>query len=174
VLNVQALSEKPTTHQQPGVKMKKLGLFLAVSVLLFLPWSVVSAEDNGLITLKSNYSVDKTLDRLEDALKKKGITVFDRISHKKNAEGVGLSLRPTQLLIFGNPKLGTHFFTSNQTAGIDLPMKALAWEDEKGQVWLTYNDPKYIAKRHGIDDRDEVAAKMSKALANFAAQATGK
>ena len=86
---------------------------------------------------------------------------------------MGLKLRPTELLIFGNPKLGTHFFTSNQTAGIDLPMKALAWEDKNGQVWLTYNDPKYIARRHGIKDRDEIVVKMSRALGKFASISSG-
>ncbi|MEE4173717.1 MAG: DUF302 domain-containing protein, partial [Xanthomonadales bacterium] len=69
-----------------------------------------------------------------------------------------------ELLIFGNPALGTRFFTSAQTAGIDLPMKALAWEDGEGRVWLTYNDPGYIARRHGIDDRDEIVDKMRNAL----------
>ncbi len=97
-------------------------------------------------------------------LKEKGITVFARVSHTKGAEGVGIALRPTELLIFGNPKLGSHFFTSNQTAGIDLPMKALAWQDADGQVWLTYNDPQYIADRHGIADRAEIVQKMSGAL----------
>ena len=74
--------------------------------------------------------------------------------------------------MFGNPKLGTHMFTSKQTAGIDLPLKALAWEDEKGQVWLTYNDPAYIAKRHGITDRSEIVAKMTKALDGLSNAAT--
>jgi uncharacterized protein (DUF302 family) len=150
-----------------------LGVVFTCVVTLLAAAPVLAGSGDGLITVKSKYSATETLDRLSDALKKKGINIFARVSHKKNAEGVGLSLRPTELLIFGNPKLGTHFFTSNQTAGIDLPMKALAWEDAKGQVWLTYNDPKYIAKRHGITDRDDIAAKMSKALANFAAVASG-
>lgn len=146
-------------------------------MLILLLWGVAFvafADDNGLITKKSKYSAAETLDRLEQILKKKGIRVFDRISHKKNAEGVKLSLRPTELLIFGNPKLGTHFFTSNQTAGIDFPMKMLAWEDEKGQVWLTYNDPMYLAKRHGIKDRDDIAKKMAGALAAFSEFASGE
>ena len=154
--------------------MKKYSVIAGVLLSVLLAFSAAQAgSDNGLVTKKSKYSADETIDRLEKALKEKGINVFARVSHKKNAEGVELSLRPTELLIFGNPKLGTHFFTSNQTAGIDLPMKALAWEDEKGQVWFTYNDPKYIAKRHGIKDRDDIAAKMSKALDNFSKAATG-
>ena len=146
---------------------------IVVAVMMLVWVGVSAASDDGLVTLKSKYSAAETLDRLEGVLKKKGINVFARISHKKNAEGVKLSLRPTELLIFGNPKLGTHFFTSNQKAGIDFPMKALAWEDAKGQVWYTYNDPAYLAKRHGIKDRDDVAKKMAGALAAFAKAATG-
>jgi len=130
-------------------------------------------EDNGMITRMSKHSVKETIDRLEAALKSKGITVALRWSHSDKAKGVGIELRPTELLIFGNPKLGSNMFTSKQTAGIDFPMKALAWQDEKGQVWYTYNDPAYLAKRHGINDRDEVLMKMSKALAAFSAAATG-
>jgi uncharacterized protein (DUF302 family) len=135
--------------------------------------SVAIAGDDGLISKKSNYSVKETLDRLEGVLKKKGITIALRWSHSDNGNKVGIPLRPTELLIFGNPKLGTNFFTSKQTAGIDLPMKALAWEDEKGQVWLTYNDPSYIAKRHGINDRDKVKNKMTGALDKLTSVATG-
>ena len=132
------------------------------------------AGDDGLISKKSAYSVKETLDRLENILKKKGITVALRWSHSENGNKVGIPLRPTELLIFGNPKLGTNFFTSKQTSGIDLPMKALAWEDEKGQVWLTYNDPAYIANRHGISDRDEVKMKMTGALDKLTTKATSK
>ena len=146
---------------------------LVVAVIMMACVSVSMAGGDGLVTKKSKYSAAETLDRLEKVLKEKGINVFARISHKKNAEGVKLSLRPTELLIFGNPKLGTHFFTSNQKAGIDFPMKMLAWEDEKGQVWLTYNDPAYLAKRHGIKDRDDVAKKMAGALAKFSDIASG-
>ena len=145
-----------------------------IIVLMTSVSSVVVAGDDGLITKKSNHSVKVTLDRLENILKKKGITIAMRWSHSDNGNKVGIPLRPTELLIFGNPKLGTNFFTSKQTAGIDLPMKALAWEDEKGQVWLTYNDPAYIAKRHGINDRDKVKMKMTGALDKLTSKATGK
>lgn len=144
-----------------------------VFLLIVLLAPAIAVGDDGLVSKKSKYSASETLDRLTKALKKKGINVFARVNHKNNAEGVKLSLRPTELLIFGNPKLGTHFFTSNQTAGIDLPMKALAWEDAKGQVWLTYNDPNYIAKRHNIGDRDKIATKMSNALDKLSSAATG-
>ena len=139
-------------------------LFIILFSLLILSPTIQAGEVDGLIVKKSNYSVSETINRFENSLKKKGITVALRWSHDSTAKGVGIDLRPTELLIFGNPKLGSNMFTSKQTAGIDLPMKALAWEDEKGNVWLGYNDPNYIAARHGITDRAEVVKKMSGAL----------
>lgn len=157
--------------------MKKLIAVLAMITVCFGYIGLAQADDdmsknNGMITKKSAHSVKDTLDRLEAALKKKGIGVALRWSHSEKADAVGIPLRPTELLLFGNPKLGSNMFTSQQTAGIDLPMKALAWEDAKGQVWLTYNDPAYIAKRHGITDRAEVVAKMTKALDGLSNAAT--
>lgn len=149
-----------------------------LSVLLLCAMSTFAFAEghssNGMITVKSHHSVKVTLDRLEAVLKKKGITIVTRWSHDAGAKKVDIALRPTELLIFGNPKLGSHMFTSNQTAGIDLPLKALAWEDEKGQVWLTYNDPQYIADRHGIKDRAEIVKKMTGALAKLTGKAAGK
>jgi uncharacterized protein (DUF302 family) len=150
--------------------MKKLLVLLSLVVLM--PTGLVAAE-NGMISKKSQYSVKVTLDKLEKVLRKKGITIVTRWSHDAGAKKVGIPLRPTELLLFGNPKLGSHFFTSNQTAGIDLPMKALAWKDKKGQVWLTYNDPAYIANRHGINDREETVKKMTGALNKLTNAATG-
>jgi uncharacterized protein (DUF302 family) len=157
--------------------MKKLIAVLAMVTTGFIFAGTVQADEhmsknNGMISKKSAHSVKETLDRLEAALKKKGIGVALRWSHNEKADSVGIPLRPTELLMFGNPKLGSHMFTSNQTAGIDLPLKALAWEDEKGQVWLTYNDPAYIAKRHNIKDRGEIVAKMTKALDGLSNAAT--
>jgi len=131
------------------------------------------ADESGMISKKSHFSVKETLDKLEAVLKKKGIGVALRWDHAAKAKGVGIPLRPTELLMFGNPKLGSHMFTANQTAGIDLPLKALAWEDEKGQVWLTYNDPAYIVKRHHIKNRAEIQAKMTGALNKLTNVATG-
>ncbi len=148
------------------------GMLLVGLFALSLAGQVQADGDNGLISKKSHHSVKETLDRLEGVLRKKGFTIVVRWSHDAGAEKAGMALRPTELLIFGNPKVGTHFFTSQQTAGIDLPMKMLAWADEEGQVWLTYNDPAWIAQRHGIADRDKVVAKMSKALDNFSRMAT--
>ncbi len=145
---------------------------LLVAVVGIFILTAASAGD-GLVNKKSSFGVIETLDRLETVLEKKGITIFARVSHTAGAEGVGIALRPTELLIFGNPKLGSHFFTSRQTAGIDLPMKALTWEDADGQVWLTYNDPQYIADRHGIVDRGEIVQKMSGALDKMTNAAVG-
>lgn len=151
--------------------MLRAGLVL-LSTLLFVPLG--QAAENGLIKIKSPYSVDKTLDRFEQAVKSKGMTVFARIDHAKGAAKVEKTLRPTQVVIFGNPKIGTLLMQSNQTAGIDLPLKLLAWQDADGQVWIAYNDPGYLVQRHNISDRDPVVAKMRKALGNFTAKATEK
>ncbi|MDH5445452.1 MAG: DUF302 domain-containing protein [Gammaproteobacteria bacterium] len=142
--------------------------------LVFAAPSVWAGEVDGLIVKKSPYSAQKTLTRLEKILRSKGITIVKRWSHSRGGKKAGIPLRPTELLIFGNPKMGTHFFTSKQTAGIDLPMKALAWKDEAGQVWIAYNDPSYIAKRHGIDDRDDIVKKMTGALDNMTNAAIAK
>lgn len=151
--------------------MKKIVTVLFCALLGLSPTMAESDLERGLISKKSPHSVAVTLDRLEQVLKDKGVTIVTRWSHGAGAEKAGIPLRPTELLIFGNPRLGSHFFTSQQTAGIDLPMKALAWVDEHGQVWLTYNDPAYIAGRHDIKDRDEIIQKMSKALDMFSAAA---
>lgn len=148
---------------------------LLLAVLLLLPTLAVAApaaDVDGLITKPSHHSVGVTLDRLEKVLKSKGMTVFARVNHTAGAKGVGLALRPTQVLIFGNPNLGTLLMQGRQTAGIDLPMKALAWKDAKGQVWLSYNDPEYIVKRHHIHGREKVVKKIQAALKKFTDAAT--
>ncbi len=149
--------------------MKRIWVILSV-VLLFM--GTANADNTGVVTKKSAHSAKVTIDRLEKILSEKGITVAMRWSHSDRAKGVDIELRPTELIIFGNPRLGSHMFTSKQSAGIDLPMKALAWEDENGQTWLSYNDPAYIAKRHGINDRSEIVKKMTGALQNLTDQAT--
>jgi uncharacterized protein (DUF302 family) len=128
--------------------------------------------DDGLIVKPSAHPVAATLDRLEDALGEKGILIVARVDHAANASGAGLALPPTELLIFGNPKLGTPLMQSTRTIGIDLPMKALVWEDAAGDVFLAYNDPAWLAARHGIDDRAEVVQTMSGALAALTDAAT--
>ncbi|MGD8926581.1 MAG: DUF302 domain-containing protein [Thioalkalispiraceae bacterium] len=132
------------------------------------------AGDNGLIKKKSAYSVKVTIDRLEGILKKKGIGIAVRWNHAAKAKGVGMNMRDTEILIFGNPKMGSPLMLSNQEIGIDLPMKALAYKDAKGQVWLVYNDPAYLKKRHGITDKDAVFKKMTGALDKMTTMATSK
>lgn len=135
--------------------------------ILMVPVVMVSAED-GLITLKSHYDVKTTGDRLVAALNAKDMTVFIRIDHSEGARKAGLDLRPTELVIFGNPKVGTPFMQCGQTVAIDLPQKALIWQDKDGTVWLSYNDPAYLARRHGITGCEDVIQKMKGALSNFA------
>ena len=105
--------------------------------------------ENGLITIRSQSSVKATIDRLEASLEESGVGIFARIDHRAGAISAGMSLRPTEVLIFGNPKAGTPLMQAKQTIGIDLPLKVLAWEDASGNVWVTYNDPAWLAARHG-------------------------
>ena len=105
---------------------------------------------DGVITLRSSYGPRETMNRLETEVKAKGLTVFARIDHAAGAAQVGLSLRPTELLIFGNAKGGTPLMQAVQTIAIDLPLKALVWQDASGNTWLSYNDPNWLAKRHGL------------------------
>ena len=140
-------------------------IFVLVSALS------VSAEP-GLINLKSSHDVKNTADRLETVLKEKGMNIFLRINHTEGARKMGQELRPTELVIFGNPKVGTPLMQCQQLAALDLPQKALVYEDENGQVWFAYNDPEYIADRHNISGCDDVVSKISKALFNFSRAAT--
>ena len=143
----------------------------SVFVIIFFIVSAAAAGD-GLISVKSAHDVKATADRLENVLKQKGMNVFIRIDHAAGARKVGKNLRPTELVVFGNPKVGTPLMQCNQSAAIDLPQKALIWQDEKDQVWLTHNDPNYLAQRHGLDQCTEVIKKVAKALNNFAKAAT--
>ena len=104
----------------------------------------------GLVTLPSSFVAKDTMDKLEAAVKAKSLTVFARIDHAAGAAAVGMPLRPTELLIFGNARGGTPLMQAHQAAGIDLPLKALVYEDAAGKVWLAYNDPHWIAERHGL------------------------
>jgi uncharacterized protein (DUF302 family) len=106
--------------------------------------------NSGIIDIPSHYSVAETLARLQTILKDKGVTVFALIDHSGEAAKAGLEMRPTQLLIFGSPKAGTPLMVAAPSAAIDLPLKALAWQDAEGKVWLSYNSPDYLQHRHGI------------------------
>ncbi len=107
---------------------------------------------DGVISTPSNHSVSETLDGLEGLLREKGIKVFARIDHSGEAEKAGMKMPPTELLIFGNPRGGTPIMLASPTAAIDLPLKALAWQDGQGKVWLSYNDPEYLKRRFGLSD----------------------
>ena len=111
---------------------------------------MASMPDNGLIHLRSPYSVPETIKRLESVLQAKNLAVFARVDHSGEAGKVGLTMRPTQLIIFGNPKAGTPLMVASPTLAIDLPLKALVWEDADGKVWLSYNSPDYLTRRHEI------------------------
>jgi uncharacterized protein (DUF302 family) len=113
---------------------------------------MVASSDNGLIHLRSPYSVPETVKRLESTLQSKNLTIFARVDHSGEAQKVGLSMRPTQLIIFGSPKAGTPLMIASPTLAIDLPLKALAWEDGEGKVWLSYNSSDYLKRRHEIPD----------------------
>ena len=105
---------------------------------------------NGIIDVPSRYTVPETLARLQSVLKEKALTDFALIDHSGEAGKAGLTMRPTQLLIFGSPKGGTPLMGAAPRLAIDLPLKALAWQDEHGQVWLSYNSPEYLQERHGF------------------------
>jgi len=129
--------------------------------------------DKGLINRSSIYDVKVTADRLEEILKEKGMNVFARINHAAGARTIDEELRPTELIIFGNPALGTPLMQSSQSAAIDLPMKFLVWLDDSGKVWITYNDPKYLVERHGIEGCDELISKIEDGLSGVAEASAG-
>jgi len=133
----------------------------------------IPLEDQGLVTLESAFSVSETIDRLVGAVDAAGLLVFARIDHGQGAADVGASLRPTQLLVFGHPRGGTPLMQERQTAGIDLPLKALAWEDENGRVWLTYDSAAWIRERHGLGEQSSNAVGAIEAgLSKLASTAT--
>jgi uncharacterized protein (DUF302 family) len=113
---------------------------------------MTTLPDNGMVHLSSSHSVAETLARLEALLKARGLAIFARIDHSGEAAKVGLEMRPTQVLIFGSPKAGTPLMIASPTVAIDLPIKALVWEDADGRVWLSYNSPEYLRQRHGFPE----------------------
>jgi uncharacterized protein (DUF302 family) len=123
--------------------------------------------ENGIVRVKSGYSVGETIDRIRQDVTSKGIMFFFAVDQAKLAADAGLNLRPSTLLVFGNPALGSQFMTSNPLSGIDWPVRLLVVEDEKGDVWAVYNDFAYIARRHGITDRDAAFQKASEVIASI-------
>lgn len=143
-----------------------------VFVFLLGEFSVQAAK--GMVKVESKFSVSETADRLEAVLKNKGMTVFNRIQHSESAEKVGIELRETELIIFGNPKAGSPLMKCQQSLAIDLPQKALIWKDENNKVWLSYNDLTYLAERHSIVGCDKALLKVNLALDNLSKAATSK
>jgi len=143
--------------------------FTGLLALVLMASAATAAE--GLVSVKSPYGVKETLDRFESAAKARGLNVFLRLDHAAGAQKIGKTLRPTELLIFGSPQGGTPLMECAQSAGIDLPLKALAWQDAAGQVWLSYNDPRYLANRHGAGECAPVVQNLTKALAGLAQDA---
>ena len=150
--------------------MKKL----IVLLVLILTYAIPSMADNGVISVQSDFDVTETADRLESILNNKGMTVFSRIDHSEGARSVGIELRDTVLLIFGNPKVGSPLMKCQQVVALDLPQKALIWEDGDDAVFVSYNDPTYIKTRHNLSGCGEVLAKIERALSSFTKAAATK
>jgi len=147
--------------------MRRMLIFL----LLFVLFAVTAASaGEGLVTVKSSYKAKETADRVERLAKERGM-LFDRINHAEGARTIGMSLRPTEVLIFGNPKGGTPLMMCEQRVGIDLPLKMLVWEDGNGVVWIGYSDPEVLKDRYGITGCDEVLGKMKGFLGKLASDA---
>jgi uncharacterized protein (DUF302 family) len=127
----------------------------------------------GLTSIRSNFGPKETMARLEAEIRAHGMTVFARIDHAAGASAAGLELRPTELIIFGNARGGTPLMQSVQTVGIDLPLKALVWEDASGATWLSHNEPSWIAQRHNIPNSEPIVSKMTTALSAMSRKATG-
>lgn len=146
-------------------------VFAAVAVVSLL---MAGAAQADLVRKQSPHSVGKTIDRLEAVVKGKGLTVFARIDHAAGAKKVDMTLRPTELIIFGSPKVGTPLMQAEQTMGLDLPLKVLAWEDAGGQVWLAYEAPADMAAAHGLPKDNLVLKNVTGALDNFTNAAVKK
>jgi uncharacterized protein (DUF302 family) len=144
-----------------------------VVALAFLGLVAAAANaSEGMISVKSAHDVPTTADKLVAVLEERGMTVFARVDHAAGAKKVDMTMEPTELVIFGNPKLGTVLMKCAPSVAIDLPLKALIWEDSDGQTWLGYNDPAYLAARHKLEGCDKALEKVGKGVAGFAKAAT--
>lgn len=148
-------------------------LLLAPAVAPTQALSAAHVSEGGVITIESAHDVTTTIDRLAAAVEGAGAKIFARVDHAAGASNVGQDLRPTQMLMFGNPKLGTPALQAAQTIGMDLPLRVVAWEDEAGKTMISYTDPAAIAARHGIAADHPVIAKMTGALAKLTGKAAG-
>lgn len=148
--------------------MTRIGMVL---VSLLLTTAVALGADHSLVIKKTTDSPSRTLDRLTELLRSRGVAIVARVNHAAAAEKVGEALKPTELLIFGNPKLGTPLMRADRRIGLDLPMKELAWEDDEGQAWIAYVAPEHLKAEYGIAGHDEIFAEMGSALDKLTTEA---
>jgi uncharacterized protein (DUF302 family) len=141
-------------------------------LVVFIVMPVMAAD--GVVNVQSDFNVKETADRLESILNEKGMTIFKRIKHSEGAGKVGIELRETELIIFGNPKVGSPLMNCQQSVAIDLPQKALIWEDSESKIWISYNDPRYLEKRHDISGCEKVISKIENALSGITKAASTK
>ena len=149
----------------------KTSILIIVSILLI---AIPAIAADGVINVSSEFTVVETTDRLESILKEKGMTIFNRINHAAAAAKVDIELRDTELIIFGNPKAGSPLMKCQQSVALDLPQKAIIWEDGEAKVWISYNDPAYLVTRHSISGCETAIAKVTKALAGITKAAAAK
>ena len=161
-------------HSRSKIVVAVIALSLAGVGGLFSAPALAQGSGEGLIVKKSAFGATKTLDRLGLALTRAGLTIFARVKHQAGAKKVGLELKPTELLIFGNPKMGTPLMQANPAMGLDLPLRAVAWEARDGTTYLAYTDPAALKARYGITSKDALFAKMTGALKKFTDIATTK
>jgi len=167
-------------HQQQEEQAMVARLIQLCSTLLFAcalsAWSPdrALAGSDGIVTVKSAYPIGETIERLKKDIAAKGIRFFDEIDQSKLAGDAGIRLRPSVLLIFGNPPLGTQFITANANAGLDWPVRLLVFENEKGEVWTAYTDFDWIARRHGIKDREDQFKMASTVIASITSSVKAK
>jgi uncharacterized protein (DUF302 family) len=147
-------------------------LAFLTSTMGVLGGAAIARTETGIVALKSAHNVEETTQRLQTLIQERGFKLVAQVDHAAAANSVGLSLRPTRLLIFGNPKAGTLLMQCSQSVAIDLPLKALIWADEAGQVWLGYTDPNYLQQRHGLAGCEQSLTAMGKALGALAQGAT--
>jgi len=150
------------------VKKSIFSLFM----VLFISLSAGAAD--GVLSVKSQFDVNTTADRLEKILHEKGMTIFNRIRHSDSAAKIGIQLRETELIIFGNPKAGSPLMKCQQSIAIDLPQKALVWKDKNNEIWISYNDIAYLKNRHNIQGCEKVISNIGKILTNITKYASSK
>lgn len=144
------------------------------TVLFLFSLAIPAQAADGMVNVQSSFNVKETADRMVSILNEKGMTVFNRIKHSRSASKVGIELRDTELIIFGNPKAGSPLMKCQQSVAIDLPQKALIWKDDEDKVWISYNNPRYLEKRHVIVGCEAVLKKLEKALAGIVKSASKK